>query len=197
MENRESLENASAPNPGSSAPAITATASNALKVADTTVKTCRPFVLQVMVFAHPLYISVTEINHNASDKTLEVSCKIFADDFEKALTAAANKKVDLFNPKDKNEVDKLITDYIKKHLGIKLDGKAVSFSLVGFEREEDAIWSYFQVTGISTAPKKIEIMDNILYEVYDKEINLVHASVGGNRKSTKLDAPEANAVIEF
>src|SRR5882724_9041964 len=104
--------------------------------------------LQVMVFAHPLYISVTEINHNASDKTLEVSCKIFADDFEKALTAAANKKVDLFNPKDKNEVDKLITDYIKKHLGIKLDGKAVSFSLVGFEREEDAIWSYFQVTGI-------------------------------------------------
>jgi hypothetical protein len=51
MENRESLENAPAPDPGSSAPAITATASNALKVADTTVKTCRPFVLQVMVFA--------------------------------------------------------------------------------------------------------------------------------------------------
>jgi hypothetical protein len=150
-----------------------------------------------LIFLHPLYISVTEINHNAKDKTLEISCKIFADDFEKALTTATNKKIDLFNPKDKNEVDGRITDYIKKHLGIKLDGKAMNFSLVGFEKEEDAIWSYFQVTGISTPPKKIEIMDNILYEVYEKEINLVHVSVGGNRKSTKLDAPEANAVIEF
>jgi len=51
MENRESLENAPAPNPGSSAPAVIATPSNALKVTDTTIKTCRPFVLQVMVFA--------------------------------------------------------------------------------------------------------------------------------------------------
>lgn len=150
-----------------------------------------------LIFLHPLYVSVTEINHNATDKTLEISCKIFADDFEKALTAASNKNIDLFNPKDKNEVDGRITDYIKKHLVIKLDGKAVNFSLVGFEKEEDAIWSYFQVPGISTPPKKLEIMDNILYEMYDKEINLVHVSVGGNRKSTKLDAPQANAVIEF
>ena len=145
---------------------------------------------------HPLYVSVTEITHNASEKTLEISCKIFADDFEKALNTAG-KKIDLFNPKDRNEADKLITEYIKKHLSIKLDGKAVTFSFVGFEREEDALWSYFQVTNITTPPKKLEVMDNILYDLYDKEINLIHISISGSRKSTKLDYPEANAVIEF
>ena len=36
--------------------------------------------------AHPLFVSVTEINHNAADKNLEISCKIFIDDFEKTLT---------------------------------------------------------------------------------------------------------------
>ena len=30
---------------------------------------------------HPLHVSVIEINHNAADKTLEISCKIFTDDF--------------------------------------------------------------------------------------------------------------------
>ena len=34
---------------------------------------------------HPIYVSVTEIEHNAKDKTLEISCKIFTDDFEKTL----------------------------------------------------------------------------------------------------------------
>lgn len=34
---------------------------------------------------HPFHVSVIEINHNAADKTLEISCKIFTDDFEKIL----------------------------------------------------------------------------------------------------------------
>ena len=34
---------------------------------------------------HPFHVSVVEINHNATDKTLEISCKIFTDDFEKVL----------------------------------------------------------------------------------------------------------------
>ena len=31
--------------------------------------------------AHPIYVSVTEIEHNAAEKTLEISCRIFTDDF--------------------------------------------------------------------------------------------------------------------
>ena len=29
---------------------------------------------------HPIFVSVTEIEHNNKDKTLEISCKIFTDD---------------------------------------------------------------------------------------------------------------------
>jgi hypothetical protein len=35
------------------------------------------------LFSHPFFISVTEINHNSGDKNLEISCKIFTDDFGK------------------------------------------------------------------------------------------------------------------
>src|SRR6476661_2375693 len=34
---------------------------------------------------HPFHVSTTEINHNATDKTLEISCRIFTDDFESCL----------------------------------------------------------------------------------------------------------------
>ena len=34
---------------------------------------------------HPVHVSVIEVEHNAAEKSLEVTCKIFTDDFEKVL----------------------------------------------------------------------------------------------------------------
>ncbi|MEI8059397.1 MAG: DUF6702 family protein, partial [Ferruginibacter sp.] len=44
--------------------------------------TMSPVASEAPVCNHPLFVSVTEIEHNAKDKTLEISCKIFTDDFE-------------------------------------------------------------------------------------------------------------------
>ena len=58
---------------------------------------------------HPLYIAVTEINHNAKDKILEVSCKVFTNDFETVLEEkVAGGRVDLSELGDKAASDKLI-----------------------------------------------------------------------------------------
>jgi hypothetical protein len=152
---------------------------------------------EITVDPHPVYISVTEINHNAGDKTLEISCKIFSTDFETTLAKAFNTKIDLFNPRDKEVLNKQITDYIRKHLVIKADGKPTTLELVGFEREDDAIWNYFQVNNIAVAPKKVEVANSLLYDAFDQQINLLHVTVGGQRKSTKLNYPDANAAFEF
>ena len=145
---------------------------------------------------HPYYVSVTEINHNATDKTLEISCKLFTDDFEKALADKYKMKVDLSAPKDKKTMDRIITDYIKNHLAIKADGKIVNFNYVGFEKEEEAVFSYFQVDNVSSV-KRIDITNSILHEEHDTQINIMHVSVGGNRKSTKLDYPNTQAAFNF
>ncbi len=152
--------------------------------------------LPVKTATHPLYISVTEINHNAKDKTLEISCKIFTDDFEKALSEQYHRKADFFSQQHKSELDKDVTGYIKKRLIISLDGKPVTLEYVGFERENDAVWSYFQVSNVSV-PRKINIVNTLLYETYEKQINLMHVTVGGNRKSTRLNNPDQEAVLEF
>lgn len=146
---------------------------------------------------HPLYISVTEMNYNATDKNLEISCKIFADDLEKTLANNYKVKVDLTTPADKNEANRLVKEYVKSHLLLKVDNKAVSLEFVGFEKESDAIWSYFEVKNITTAPKKIDVVNSILYEAYDKEINLMHVTVGGERKSTRLNYPDKEASFQF
>jgi hypothetical protein len=151
---------------------------------------------EVLPARHPLYVSVTEMNYNAAEKNLEISCKIFTDDFEKTLANSYRTKVDLTTPASKAEADKMVKEYIKTHLQLKLDGKAVSLEFVGFEKENDAVWSYFEVR-TAAAPKKIEVVNTILYESYDKQMNLMHVTVGGNRKSTRLNNPDKEAAFLF
>jgi hypothetical protein len=146
---------------------------------------------------HPIFVSVTEINHNPQDKDLEIACKIFTDDLETVLAKATGAKMDLFHPKDTAVTGKQINDYIARHLVLKIDGKPVSLHFLGFEREVDAVWSYFEVPGVANAPKTVSIMNNLLYENFKQQINLMHVTVGGKRKSTKLDYPDSDASFSW
>jgi len=145
---------------------------------------------------HPLYITVTEINHNPKDKTLEISCKMFTNDFEAVLEKEAHAKVDLSDVKNKTATDKLIAGYVQRHLQVKLDGRAAVLQFVGSEKEEDGTWSYFQVNNIP-AVRKIDVSNSLLYDTFDQEINIMHVSAGGVKKSTRLDYPSTAATFEF
>jgi hypothetical protein len=145
---------------------------------------------------HPLFVSVTEIELNQKDKTLEISCKIFTDDFEKTLRQSYKTTVDLLKPKDKTAMNKLVSDYIQKHLLLTVDGKKATMQFLGYEQNEEGILSYYQVNNI-LAVKKIDITDNLLYDYKKEQIGIIHVTVDGNRKSTKLNNPDDKASFEF
>src|SRR5690348_6568801 len=91
---------------------------------------------------HPFYVSVTEINHNAKEKTLESSCKIFADEMEDVLKQNYQANVDVGNEKQEPQNGRLINDYIQHHLGLSVDGKPVPLHFVGFEKQSESLYCY-------------------------------------------------------
>jgi hypothetical protein len=40
-------------------------------------------------------------------------------------------------------------------------------------------------------------VDDLLYDSFAQEINILQVTVGGLRKNTRLDCPEANASFQF
>ena len=145
---------------------------------------------------HPFHVSVIEIHHNLDDKTLEISCKIFTDDFEKVLAKNYRTKVDLINPPNKSAMDTLIKKYLLSHLSIKANGRPVSFSYIGFENDHEAAYGYIEVPDVPSV-NKFELSTNIMYDLFDDQMNIFHITVGGKRKSTKLNYPDKEAVISF
>lgn len=146
---------------------------------------------------HPIHISTVEIEHNTTDKSLEITCKIFWDDFETILTKGNNnKRVDLVNEKNLAGNNKLVSTYISNHLNLVIDGKPMTLNFVGFEKEDAVIFSYFEVANISSV-KKVAITNNLMYDMYDDQVEIIHVIVNGNRKSTKLDYPAKQAEFSF
>ena len=145
---------------------------------------------------HPLHLATVEIDHNAADKTLEITCKTFWDDFESILSKINKSRVDLTSDKTIADNNKKIFDYIKSHLQITADGKPVQLSFVGYEKEDVVVYSYLQVDNISSL-KNVTVVNTIMHDMFDDQVNIIHVIVKGERKSTKLDYPVSSAKIEF
>lgn len=146
---------------------------------------------------HPIHISTVEISHNATDKTLEITCKIFWDDFETILTKKNNNhRVDLTNEKSLEANNKLVAAYVSSHLSITADGKLLALNYVGFEKEDIVVYSYLEVANI-TSVKNVSVNTNMMHDMFDDQTNIVHVIFNGNRKSTKLDYPSTTFKADF
>ncbi len=157
---------------------------------------CSGILLLFLVSFHPYYVSVTDIKYKEAEKTLQISCRTFTDNIENALKKIYKKPIDILHPKDKQEAEKLLSDYINKHLKIKIDGIVQKPTLIGYEKEEDAVWTYLEVKNIEV-PKNIHLENSLLYEYLPQQINMVHTEVNGKKQSLKVTNPEKEMVFNF
>ena len=145
---------------------------------------------------HPFYVSVTEINLNAAEQSLEISCKFFADDFENILEKENKVQLDISSPNDKASFDKFIPGYINKHLNLSVERKAAMLSYVGYEKDKESVYCYFEVKNTASA-SRLDISNNLLYDLTHDQINIMHVTVNGKRQSSKLNYPQVKSEFKF
>ena len=157
----------------------------------------QPFFQNVETTAvHPMHLGVVEIEYNNDEQSLEIICKLFTDDFENILEKTADTDIDLINPRDREAVQKWVNIYVKKHLLINVNGKPANLECIGFERDHEATYSYFQATNISQATA-FSIQNSLMYDLFDDQSNIVHIKVNGNRKSNRLKFPQKDLSVNF
>lgn len=143
---------------------------------------------------HPFYLSVTEIHYNESTKKIEISAKLFIDDFEKTLAQTYKVPIDLIHPKDEIFLQNKIESYIQSRLSISCDKQILNLIYLGSEIEEDVIWCYFESKEINK-PKLISVSNSLLYQFIESQINILHLTIGKSKKSYKLENP--NSTVDF
>ena len=147
-------------------------------------------------YNHPIYIAVAEIDYNSSDRFATMVCRTYSDDLELALSKHYHKTENFDRPEKIKELSSEMEGYIKNHVQLKINGKAMNFVFTNFKTEDNTVLMYFRINNINDI-KKLEVTDTIFYELYENQIQLVHITVNGNRKSNRITNPESKIAFDF
>jgi hypothetical protein len=145
---------------------------------------------------HPIHISLTEVNHNPGERTLEISHRIFIDDLQDAIERGQQAKTHLATPQEAAEAEKHIRTYLEQRFGLLVNGQAVRPRYLGREYETDAVWVHAEVPNVAEV-KTLRVTDRILLELFDDQANIVNVRVGEQRKSLRLAKDDETGSLEF
>lgn len=145
-------------------------------------------------FLHPLFVSVVDIKHNAKNKNVEISIRIFTDDLESTLRKNYKQNVDLATGSAKADVNKVVSNYIQSKLHLTIDNKQQTLKYIGYEIQKESVWIYAELVDVTTI-KTLNVNCNLLYEFQEKQSNIINATVNGIEKNYKLDYP--NSIVTF
>ena len=144
--------------------------------------------------AHDFHASITQMVYNQKEKTVEISIRIFTDDFEKALSAASNAKIHLA-ANDKN--DTLIEKYIHAHFGyVSPQKQSVPIKYIGHEIEADANWLYLEMPHAESLTGGT-LTQNALMELFDDQVNMINIQYQSQKKTFVFRKSQSTQPIRF
>ena len=150
-------------------------------------------LLLFLYWLHPMHVSVTEIDYNEQNKSLEIVSRIFIDDLETSIRKAQNNEgLDLLKPSG-TTTDQLVSQYLQSRLLVRVNGRPASPNFIAHEIDDAAMICYLEIEDVKVV-KKLDITISVIQELYDDQSNLVHVTYHGPVKSLRLtkEKPEGN-----
>lgn len=122
--------------------------------------------------AHPLHTSVAILNYQPASGKIDLSIRVFADDFERA---AARRSATLAASRAKESP---LLGYIRASFVVTdASGRTIPLEWCGWRRQRDLVWLCFRAR--NAARGGLLIADRIFHDLYDDQINVVQAKSDG------------------
>ncbi|MAO11537.1 MAG: hypothetical protein CMC07_11865 [Flavobacteriaceae bacterium] len=157
------------------------------------------FVLPLMTAStadHKFYVSTTNIEYVAKKESLQIITKIFIDDIEDVLQKRYSPSISIATTKEKEEDREYLKKYILQKLKINVNGKPAKLNYIGRDYDIDVVNAYIEITGV-TELNSIEIKNEVLFDLFDEQQNIIHIKTPETRRSLILDANNPKDMLNF
>ncbi len=146
--------------------------------------------------AHEFYLSVTEIEYNKEEQSLQIITRVFIDDFQNVLNERYNEDLQLSQEDEEGPVRENIAKYLAQKLRLNANGKDLQLNFLGKEYDADQLILYIEVEDVAPF-NKIEVTNEILTDLFDDQKNVVHVKVDGKTKSLLLMRQQESEKLIF
>ena len=145
---------------------------------------------------HKYYLSLTQIEFNQKEKSIQVITNVFMDDIEKAINKDYDIDLQLTTKKELKNSDEYFNNYLTKNIAFKVNGEAKNFTYLGKEYEGDIVYFYLEIDSIPEV-STIEITNTVLIKHFPEQQNLVKAKANGKNTSKMLTKKSDKGLLKF
>ncbi|MDG1730009.1 MAG: peptidase E [Algibacter sp.] len=156
------------------------------------------FIIPLFAFSsmHKYYISVTQINYIKEKESVQITSRLFIDDFESVLKSNYDENIVLAEKDEPKIIDIYIEKYLQDKIKLSINKKAVIFNYIGKEYEGDIVRCYLEVEHIKNIAS-FSITNSILFDLQKDQQNIVKMKINSKNKSFILTSDNPNALLNF
>ncbi|MGB7393438.1 MAG: DUF6702 family protein [Pricia sp.] len=157
-------------------------------------------LLPLFAFAtvHKFYVSVTNVKYSEKDSALQITSRIFIDDFENVLQERYDFEAGLATKNESDEADAYIEKYLRTKLVVEVNGEQASYNFIGKKYDADVMICYIEVPDVDLAETtSIQIENEILTDLFDEQKNIVHFNMDGKKKSFVLIKSDTKGMLNL
>ena len=158
------------------------------------------FLSFLLLFAprHAYHASITELRYNGPQKQLEISIKVFTDDFERALAQSARPGQAPLRLSTPGPMPSVRTaEYLRRQFVVKTaTGGPLPFQFLGMQAEKDAYWLYGKVA-LPRTLAGLQIRNAVLLDVFPDQSNILNLEAGGKKQSVLFRAGHEQELVTW
>lgn len=145
---------------------------------------------------HEEYYSLTNITYKESEKSLQITMRLFTDDLENVLKKNYDKNFELNTDRELSDANDYIEKYLKAKFNISISGKMLNYKLIGKEYEKDSVYIYLEINNIDKFTS-IQIRNATLIDAFPTQENIIKIKAFGTYKSLILNSNLDSGSVSF
>ncbi len=145
---------------------------------------------------HKYYISVTQVDYIQKQLSVQITTRIFIDDFEKVLRERYNQDIVLAGKEETKDANKYIEKYLEDKIKVKINNQEMTLNFIGKEYDTDIVLGYLEIPNVKQI-NSIEITNEVLFDLFDEQQNMIKTKINSKEKSFLLNIDNKKAVLNF
>lgn len=159
------------------------------------------FLFFELAQAHPLRLSLCEIEYHAKKELLTINLKLFLTDVNEAIVFDPySTELAFCQPNEPPKANQLLMDYVNRFFYVKANKKPIALEIkqkrLSGEGENTALWVYFEIKHPDPLTT-MEIKNAVFTDLFFDQNNIVYVHVYGKSKSMMLNKKTAVHRLAF
>ena len=136
---------------------------------------------------HPVHVSVTNLDLDPVRGKVELSVKIFADDFQDLIMNKYGVQLNIVEQEEPGDGITAINQYMQDALRLVFNGReAARLEYVDSKLNEQAIWLFYHCE-FPGRIRKVEVVNRVMLEKFSDQTNLMIVSYEDKQNGYRLD----------